>query len=146
LRESWAEGPVTLHGMHTRGYPNLLLFNPTQSGRAINFVHVLDEQSQHAAYIIARCLSQDIVTIEPTEAAQEEWWGVIVGTLMKRPVTLGGPECTPGYYNNEGVFSPQLVRFAAYNGDTLEFFEVLRRWREADELAGLETTHGRGAP
>lgn len=69
LRESWAEGATTLHGMHSRGYPNLLMISTTQSGWAINLVHILKELSQHAAYIIERCLKRGIETIEPTEQA-----------------------------------------------------------------------------
>ncbi|MDC0743868.1 flavin-containing monooxygenase [Polyangium mundeleinium] len=142
LRESWADGPTTLHGMLTRGYPNLLIFSPTQSGWAINFVHVLDELAQHAAYIVERCLKQGVETIEPTEQAQQQWWEVIMGSLMTNPIAFGGPECTPGYYNNEGILALSLARFAAYNGGTLEFFEILNNWRKADDLAGLEVTRG----
>ncbi|MCY1058081.1 NAD(P)/FAD-dependent oxidoreductase [Nannocystis sp. SCPEA4] len=141
LRDSWAEGASTLHGMHTRGFPNLLMFSTTQSGWAINFVHILDEQSQHAAYIIEQCLQRGIATIEPTEQAQQEWWGVIMSHLMSGGVAFGGPECTPGYYNNEGAaFGPREIRMAGFAGGTLEFIEVLRNWRKGDDLAGLELT------
>ncbi|MDI1446048.1 NAD(P)/FAD-dependent oxidoreductase [Polyangium sp. 6x1] len=142
LRDAWADGPTTLHGMHSRGYPNLLIFSPTQSGWAINFVHVLDEQAKHAAYIIERCVARGITTIEPTEQAQQQWWEVILGSLMNSTIRFGGPECTPGYYNNEGVLSFSMARFAAYAGGTLDFFEILNNWRKADDLAGLEVTHG----
>ncbi len=146
LRHSWAEGAATLHGMHSRGYPNLLMFSTTQSGWAINFVHVLDEQSRHAAYIIERCLKQGIEAIEPTEQAQQQWWEVILGNLANG-VPFGGPECTPGYYNNEGVMAaPSAIRSAPFAGGTLEFFEILRNWREGDDLAGLEVTRGKTSP
>lgn len=142
LRESWAEGAATLHGMHSRGYPNLLMFATTQSGWAINFVHILNEQSQHAAHIIDRCLKQGIETIEPTEQAQQQWWDVILGSLTTNP-TFGGPECTPGYYNNEGVLPPpSAIRSAGFGGGTLEFIKILHSWRKDDELAGLEVTRG----
>ena len=147
LPESWAEGPATLHGMHSRGYPNLLMFSVTQSGWAINFVHILDEQSQHAAYIIQRCLERGVETIEPTEQAQQQWWEVILGHLMRGGVAFGGPECTPGYYNNEGVQgSMNDARYAPFAGGTLEFIQVLRDWRERDDLAGLELTRGQTPP
>jgi len=143
LRDSWAEGPATLHGMHSRGYPNLLMLNVTQGGWAINFVHILNELSQHAAYVIERCLTQGIETIEPTEQAQQQWWEMILESLMKNPSAFGGPECTPGYYNNEGVRGgPSLARSAGYGGGTLEFIEILQNWRKADEFAGLEVTRG----
>ncbi|WP_395839088.1 flavin-containing monooxygenase [Cystobacter fuscus] len=140
LRESWAEGAATLHGMHSRGYPNLLMFSLTQSGWAINFVSILNEQSQHAAYIIGRCLKQGIETVEATEQAQQQWWEVILGSLMKQ-ASFGGVECTPGYFNNEGAPPPpSTMRNAPFSGGTIEFIELLRNWREGDELAGLELT------
>ncbi|WP_395851660.1 flavin-containing monooxygenase [Cystobacter fuscus] len=140
LSESWAEGAATLHGMHSRGYPNLLMFSLTQSGWAINFVSILNEQSQHAAYIIGRCLKQGIETVEATEQAQQQWWEVILGSLMKQ-ASFGGVECTPGYFNNEGARPPpSAMRSAPFSGGTIEFIELLRNWREGDELAGLELT------
>jgi len=142
LRETWAAGASTLHGMHSRGFPNLLMFTTTQSGWAINFVHILDEQSQHAAYIIERCLKQGVEVAEPSEQAEQQWWEVILGRLMTS-ASFGGSECTPGYYNNEGVKAgAHMVKSASFGGDTLAFIDVLRAWRQGDELAGLELTRG----
>ncbi|RKG93316.1 NAD(P)/FAD-dependent oxidoreductase [Corallococcus terminator] len=142
LRDAWAQGPATLHGMHSRGYPNLMLFTTTQSGWAINFVHILDEQSQHAAHIIARCLKQGVEVSEPSEQAQQQWWDVILGRL-KTSATFGGADCTPGYYNNEGMKAgPEMMKFATFGGDTLAFIDVLREWRKGEEFVGLELTRG----
>ena len=142
LRDAWAQGPATLHGMHSRGYPNLMLFTTTQSGWAINFVHILDEQSQHAAYIIAQCLRRGVEVSEPSEQAQEQWWNVILGRLQTG-ASFGGAECTPGYYNNEGMQAgPEMMKFATFGGDTLAFIDVLREWRKGEALAGLELTRG----
>ncbi|MCY1065581.1 NAD(P)/FAD-dependent oxidoreductase [Nannocystis sp. RBIL2] len=146
LRDSWAEGAETFHGMHSRGYPNLLIFSTTQSGWAINFVHILDEQAKHAAYIIEQCRARGVETIEATEQAQQQWWETILGTLAQG-VAFGGPECTPGYYNNEGAsFGPREIRMAGYAGGTLEFLQLLHAWRERGDLAGLELTRGATAP
>ncbi|WP_197041171.1 flavin-containing monooxygenase [Chondromyces apiculatus] len=146
LRESWADGASTLHGMTTRGFPNLLLISTTQSGWAINLVHVLDELSQHAAYIIDRCVKKGIEVIEPTPQAQEQWWQVILGS-MRRSGGFGGPDCTPGYYNNEGSgITPAMIRMAGFGGGTLGFIEILRNWRKNDALEGLEVTPGEKPP
>jgi len=47
--------------------------------------------------------------------------------------------CTPGYYNNEGHVNvtPQNN---TYGGGPLEFFELMRKWRNQGKLAGLEIT------
>ena len=66
---------------------------------------------------------------------------MILGSLMKNPSAFGGPDCTPGYYNNEGVRAGlNAARGAAFGGGTLEFIEVLQDWRKGDDFAGLEVT------
>ncbi|WP_375772148.1 NAD(P)/FAD-dependent oxidoreductase [Archangium gephyra] len=141
LRDAWADGPSTLHGMTSRGYPNLLMISLIQSSWAINFVHILGEQAQHAAYLIDQCLKRGVETLEPTEQAQAQWWGTIMSSLQKGHV-FGGAECTPGYINNEGLQPPlSVIRSAGYAGGTLEFIDILRNWRKSGELEGLELTH-----
>jgi cyclohexanone monooxygenase len=54
-------------------------------------------------------------------------------------------ECTPGYYNNEGVMDPALARLACYFGPAPDMFAILRTWREADAFEGLEATYAREA-
>ncbi|MBM7116440.1 flavin-containing monooxygenase [Archangium primigenium] len=148
LTDSWAtNGPSTLHGMHCRGFPNLMMFSTTQSGYAINFVHILAEQARHAAHIVQHCAQQGVQVIEPSEKAQEQWWQVILAQLMKTPMAFGGPDCTPGYYNNEGVApGPNAMRYAGFAGGTLEFVEMLDLWRKQGDLAGLELTRAGSAP
>ena len=47
-------------------------------------------------------------------------------------------ECTPGYYNNEGRISDADARAAPYGAGQVEFIELLKAWREAGDMAGLE--------
>ena len=51
---------------------------------------------------------------------------------------LGGPECTPGYYNNEGQPNPSSLRSAPYGAGSIEFFKLLEKWRSDGSFAGLE--------
>jgi cation diffusion facilitator CzcD-associated flavoprotein CzcO len=52
LTEAWHDGASTLHGMHSRGFPNCFIFSNVQSGFTVNFPHMLNEQSKHLAYIL----------------------------------------------------------------------------------------------
>ena len=52
LTQKWADGVSTLHGMHSRGFPNLFLISNSQSGFTVNFPHMINEQSRHLAYIV----------------------------------------------------------------------------------------------
>ena len=122
--------------MTSRGYPNLLMISLIQSSWAINFVHILGEQAQHAAYIIDQCLKRGVETIEPTEQAQAQWWGTILGSLQKGHL-FGGAECTPGYFNNEG--DPNKKRFIFGEPWGLGFYDfedMLEQWRNAGDLSG----------
>ena len=50
LTEKWEEGVSSLHGMHTRGFPNCFIVSNAQSGFTANYPHMLNEQSKHLAY------------------------------------------------------------------------------------------------
>ena len=54
---------------------------------------------------------------------------------------IGGPDCTPGYYNNEGQERESTAMQAApYGGGSIEYFKLLETWREDGKLAGIEFT------
>jgi hypothetical protein len=47
--------------------------------------------------------------------------------------------CTPGYYNNEGHISEHGgLLSSVYGGGSEAFFGIIREWRDAGALAGLE--------
>ncbi len=141
INKAWAGGPATLHGMTARGFPNLLNIHLLQSGIAFNFAHLLGEQAAHAAWLVAHCLDAGIAEIEPSEAAQEEWFHTLLSKLGTQAMFFA--ECTPGYNNGEGVMDPSAIRMFPYFGPTLDFVQILRDWRDEGTLAGMETTRGR---
>ena len=61
---------------------------------------MLDEQSQHVAYVIEHGLQNDARSVEPTQAAEDEWVATIHRLRANNQAFLEA--CTPGYYNNEG--------------------------------------------
>jgi cyclohexanone monooxygenase len=136
LTEKWADGVATLHGMHSRGFPNCFIMSNTQAGFTVNFPHLLDEQSQHLASIIRHALDHGIRSVEASEEAEAEW----VATILR----LAGvgldffEECTPGYYNNEGKPGERSGQNGFYGGGSVEFFRILKEWREEGGLQGLE--------
>jgi cyclohexanone monooxygenase len=136
LTEKWADGASTFHGMHTRGFPNLFIFSILQSGFSVNFPHMLDEQSRHMAYILKYAADNDIRHIETSQEAEDKWVQTIVDLAISRMDFL--ESCTPGYYNNEGKPAERSGQNGFYGGGSEEFFRILREWRAAGELAGLE--------
>ncbi len=53
---------------------------------------------------------------------------------------LGDPDCTPGYYNNEGQPLDRRARLngTGYPGGPVAFFDLIDRWRTSGEFKGLE--------
>ncbi len=136
LSASWVDGPSTLHGVMTRGFPNMLMISTIQGGQTINFVHAITEAAQHVAIIVKRCEDLGIVTIEPTVEAQQEWFNVIMSTLGD--VGRYNLACTPGYLNNEGGGTMRTARSAAYMRSLFEYLEYIEAWRESPQLVGVD--------
>jgi cyclohexanone monooxygenase len=136
LTEKWSKGLRTLHGMHTHGFPNCFIMGAQQGGFTANYPHMLNEQSQHIAYLIRSALERGVRTIEATEQAENEWVATIIRLAGMGRQFL--EECTPGYYNNEGKLSDLAAQNGFYGGGSEQFFQILRDWRAAGDFAGLE--------
>ena len=136
LSRKWSRGLSTLHGMHTRGFPNCFVISSAQSGMSPNFPHMLAEQTAHLAHIVDYCLTKGVETIEPTTDAEEGWVDTIVTMGESRRKFIEA--CTPGYYNNEGRASDAAARSSVFGAGPVAFVRLLRQWREQGDLAGME--------
>ncbi len=136
LTTRWADGVRTMHGMHSRGFPNCFIMGPQQSGFTVNFPHMLDEQSKHIAYLIKHAVDNDIRTLEVSEEAEEEWVQTVLQAAGMGRQFL--EECTPGYYNNEGNLSEVAAQNGFYGGGSVAFFKILSDWRDEGSLRGLD--------
>jgi cyclohexanone monooxygenase len=136
LSEKWAAGLSTFHGFHCNGFPNMFFLGITQTGLTINFPHMLDEQSNHVAYVVQQCQKQGATCVEASPEAEADW----VATIRRLAVLNEGflLECTPGYFNQEGNPRGGHSLLAGQYGEGSEpFFAVLREWRDAGALEGL---------
>ncbi|QFU92659.1 NAD(P)/FAD-dependent oxidoreductase [Amycolatopsis sp. YIM 10] len=124
LFEHWGRGPKTLHGFYSSKFPNLFHLGPLQNAASVNFVHILDEQATHVGEVVAEARRRGVRCVEPTEEAENAW----VATIEEKSADQYKfhLECTPGYYNNEGMPHPR--RFS-YGDGPVAFHEVLRDWR-----------------
>jgi cyclohexanone monooxygenase len=138
LSEKWSDGIATLHGMFTHGFPNCFIMGTAQNGFTANYPHALDEQSRHLSHLIGHAAANDIGVVEATEEAEAEWVRTIVDKA--RMGLKFFEECTPGYYNNEGQPGERNGQNANYGGGPVEFFSILKDWRERGEFEGLEFT------
>jgi cyclohexanone monooxygenase len=138
LTQKWADGVSTLHGMHSRDFPNSFIFAISQSGFTVSYPHMLNEQSKHAAYIIAECQKRGVTVVEASAEAEAQWVQVIIDSAVSRQEFA--EECTPGYYNNEGKPSPLAARNGAYGKGPIAFVKLIEAWRAEGGLQGLDLT------
>ena len=136
LHDKWGDGMISLHGLHSRNFPNCFVISHSQSGMSVNFPHMLDEQSKHLAYMIAESDRRGVKTIEATAEAEQGWVETVLGMSGARREFL--QQCTPGFYNNEGRASTVADRNSPYGAGPIAFIKLLRDWREADDFSGLE--------
>jgi cyclohexanone monooxygenase len=132
----WAHGVRTLHGMHSRGFPNCFIMGNQQAGFTVNYPHMLNEQAKHIAHILRHAADRGVGVVEVSEAAEEEWVQTIIRLAVMAQDFL--ESCTPGYYNNEGKPGERSGQNGFYGGGSEEFFRILREWRAAGDLRGLE--------
>jgi cyclohexanone monooxygenase len=146
MSKAWSRGPKTLHGIHARGFPNLLLNSLLQGGQSVNFSYTITETSRQVAYTIARCLEDHVVRIEPTLAATYDWLRIVLSKALDFVAYTAA--CTPGYFNNEGRTPSNLaaaLRSFPYLGSALDWEQILARWRAEGTMRGLKLTHRRRA-
>lgn len=138
LTDAWKDGAATLHGMYARGYPNLVMISLIQGGSGVNVVEILSEVAVQIGYTIKRMIDVNARTFEPTEEAQERWLSELFSRLMAGADFAN--DCTPGFYNNEGMLNdPRMARNAPFEG-VKDYFKALRNWRGNDLLEGIEVS------
>ena len=138
LSDSWSESMETLHGMHVHGFPNLFIIGPNQAANLIsNITSNLSDAGTTVAAVIARTLELGAGEVEVTAEAQAEWLQILEGAT---PTFLNNPDCTPGYYNNEGkpIEGRQRLNSVGYPAGPVAYFEYIDEWRRSGEFTGLE--------
>src|SRR5438093_5718952 len=134
LSDYWAQGMRTYHGFLSHGFPNCFHMGLTQTGFAANFTYLLEEQATHVAHVIAQVNGRQAKSVEPTPEAEAEWVKLVTGPTV---MTEYQNTCTPGFYNGEGTNEGQGFLQTNYPDGGLAFFDLLARWREQGDFAGL---------
>ncbi|MFD9426205.1 MULTISPECIES: NAD(P)/FAD-dependent oxidoreductase [unclassified Streptomyces] len=141
LLHAWArQGPRTLHGFTSNGFPNLILMGSLQNASSVNYTHILDEQAVHAAALVAAAEAGGAL-IEPSRESEDAWIAALAEDAPDHEWFHA--ECTPGYYNREGRGRPNGP--FAYPHGACTFHDLLRRWRE-ESLDGILRTRTPARP
>ena len=138
LTKKFENGAETLHGMFSRGFPNMLLIQTAQGGYSANFQHMLAETAKHIAHVASEALKNDFRTLEPEAEAEATWVKSIVRMSEFRAPFF--KECTPGYYNNEGKPNAVTAKNGSYLKGPNAFVRLLEGWRAEGTMRGLEVS------
>ena len=137
LSEHWAEGMRSLHGIHVHGFPNVFVVGPTQGANLIsNVPHNLVEAASTIATIVSHAESTGAQTVELTAEVEQAW----LERLESGGRRFGNqPDCTPGYYNNEGIDPGRrgLRNSLGFPEGALAYFDYIDAWRNSGDFAGL---------
>ncbi|KAK7992476.1 hypothetical protein PG996_012491 [Apiospora saccharicola] len=156
MASKWSEdGPGSLHGLFTRGFPNLLLTGPSQQGISGNVTYMYDVAGRHAAYVLAEAEKKanaskgsGFAVIEPAEEAEEAYVHHLL-SLAAFHAPMG--VCLPNYRNDEsavpvGDDALKAAKATTYPLGINAWSEFLEEWRGTGRLEGLEITTGETVP
>ncbi|MFT7244820.1 MAG: cation diffusion facilitator CzcD-associated flavoprotein CzcO [Candidatus Azotimanducaceae bacterium] len=137
LSQYWEGGMKTKHGTHVRGFPNAFIVQPTQGANLIsNVPHNLTESGKTIAMTIKHAMDNGSKEIEVSQASEDSWIELL---LTNQGGMLGSPDCTPGYYNNEGQDSGPAAKYhVGYPHGAMAYFNYIKEWRESGEFDGIE--------
>ncbi|WGU39894.1 NAD(P)/FAD-dependent oxidoreductase [Phenylobacterium sp. NIBR 498073] len=137
LSEAWGEGIKSKHGIHVRGFPNAFFVQPTQGANLIsNIPHNLTDSGRTIALVIKHALDGGFREVEVSAAAQEAWVALMLTSMGRM---TGAPDCTPGYYNNEGQDpGPAAKLNVGYPAGASAYFQYIDGWRKSGQFEGLE--------
>jgi cation diffusion facilitator CzcD-associated flavoprotein CzcO len=140
LSKHWVDGMQSLHGIHVHGFPNLFVVGPAQGANLIsNITHNLVEAATTIAAVVGHALATGAGEVEVTAAAEQEWVRRIETAEQS---IISDPDCTPGYYNNEGgeIGRRELLNAGRFPDGPVAYFGYIDAWRRAGDFAGLELT------
>lgn len=135
LRDKFKDGMLSYMGYFSHDFPNLFFQQSVQaafltSNVSQNYV----EGSRALRAVVDHTIDSGKQTYEATQQAEDDW----VEMLIEEGTVQDDPECTPGYYNNEGKeIGIQQQRSVGYPKGKKAFFNLVKDWRSNGEFTGL---------
>src|SRR3546814_20353060 len=119
----------------TNGFPNQFYIGYIQGGLNASVTEQFGEQGRHIAYIISEALKRGVKSVEPSQAAQDEY----VRRFEELEIDLSEfqDHCPPGYFNNEGEHKPNRGLFRGRGPGWVAFRQMGGEWHWNGEHEGL---------
>jgi len=128
LKEKWeTEGTKTFLGIHSAGFPNLLIMNgPQGGGGQFNFTRVAEMHAHYIVWALETVRARGAATIDVTQEAEEEYAQHCADMdLLSAPLR----DCL-SYYNGDGNAKPGSLAY--YGGG--------KRWHDRRKAAQTSMT------
>ena len=141
LAEKWADGPLSLFGMMSRGFPNMFVM-PAPSQQAVvtvNYTQLAVLGAEFVGTTIALLERAGVEVFDVSAEAESAWVQGIVDTYTDSTRVMSA--CTPSRINNEGhpeALSPKTGNYGGGFGDWFAYREVLEKWLADGRFEGLE--------
>ena len=141
LREKFAEGPSTLFGLMTRGFPNFFIM-PSPAAQAVvtvNYTQLAVLGAEFVGGAVGLLAEKGVDVFDVSEEAEAAWVEKIVGSFVDGSRVMAA--CTPSRINNEGrpdLMNPRQSNYGRGFGDWFGYRELLEQWVERGDFEGLE--------
>jgi cation diffusion facilitator CzcD-associated flavoprotein CzcO len=141
LSEKWADGPHSLFGMMTRGFPNMFIMPGPfqQSVVTVNYTQLAVLGGEFVGRAIGLLRTEGIDVFDVSADAEADWVKGIVDSYIDGSRLMAA--CTPSRINNEGHPEDRSPLVGAYRGGLGDWFgyrERLENWLEDGRFDGLE--------
>jgi cation diffusion facilitator CzcD-associated flavoprotein CzcO len=136
LTEYWAHGMRSKHGINVHGFPNAFWVQPTQGANLIsNIPHNIVESGMTIAMMVKHALDGGYQTVEVSKEAEDAWLELLSHSAGRM---IGSPDCTPGYYNNEGQGLPESAKMnVGHPAGPTAYFKYIKEWRDKGDFEGI---------
>lgn len=141
LTEKWKDGMTTLHGLMVSQFPNLFIIPGVNSQAVVtvNVVHMTQEYAHQIAYVVRSIRERGMRVFNLSADAEKAWVDTILARRIDDAAFLEA--CTPGRNNYEGNTKARPRQNTVFGGGPIEYFGLLKAWRDSGDLPGLELSH-----
>ena len=148
LQSKWKDGARSLHGIMTRGFPNLFMVPaPTQQAvTTVNITHLNTRGAEHIAGIVAALEKRGAKAFDVSAEAEEAWCRRILDDYVDTGAFMAS--CTPSRLNFESdptKANPLNSSYGGGTGDIFAYEQLLEEWRREGSLSGLEIDEPSGS-
>jgi cation diffusion facilitator CzcD-associated flavoprotein CzcO len=149
LADKWADGPHTVFGMMTRGFPNLFVMPAPfqQAVVTVNYTQLAVLGGEFVGRAVGLLAQEGADVFDVSAEAEEEWVKGIVDAYIDASRVMAA--CTPSRINNEGHPEERSPLVGAYRGGLGDWFgyrDRLERWLTDGRFDGLELEARSKAP